>query len=90
MVALLARRQAWVETIALLKGDPAQVHDVQRARVVIRRVRRRARRTGLDPAIAEAVWTTLMDRSAAHEVELLGQATGRRLTKIKGAGPAGV
>lgn len=87
MVALLARRQAWVETIALLKGDPARAHDPQRAAVVIRRVRRRALRSGLDPAFAEALWTTLLGLSAAHETELLRAAALRRLTKIKGCPP---
>lgn len=88
MVALLARRQAWVETIALLKGDPARAYDARRAAAVIRRVRRRAVRSGLDPAFAEAVWTTLLDLSAAHEVDLLRAAAIRRLTKIKGSRPA--
>lgn len=84
MVALLARRQAWVATIALLKGDPSLALDSRRARAVIRRVRRRALRTGLDPDLAEAVWTTLLDRSAAQEVDMLRAAANLRLTKIKG------
>ena len=83
LVALLARRQASVESIALLKGDPDQVYDAQRARAVLRRVRRRAIRAGLDPSIALPVWRTLMDKCAAHEAGLLQAVAARRMTNIK-------
>jgi len=89
LVALLARRQAWVETIALLKGDPAKVHDPQRARAVLRRVRRRAIRTGLNSAMARTVWQTLMERCAAHETALLQTIAERRMTYIKADAPGG-
>lgn len=89
LVALLARRQAWVEAIALLKGDPARVHDAQRARVVLRRVRRRAIRTGLNPVIARAVWQALMERCAAHETALLQTIAERHMTYIKAGDPSG-
>lgn len=87
MVALLARRQAWVETIALFKGDPARVHDAQRERTVLRRVRRRAIRAGLDPSIALPVWRTLMERCAAREAGLLQAVADRHMTYIKAGDP---
>ncbi len=89
MVTLLARRQAWVETIALLKGDPAHVYDAQRARAVLRRVRRRAVRSGLDPIIARAVWKALMEKCAAHEASLLQAVADRRMTYIKAGARGG-
>lgn len=87
MVALLARRQAWVELIAMLKGDPAQVYDAHRARAVLRRVRRRAIRAGLEPSIALPVWRTLMEKSVAHEASLLQAVASRRMTYIKAGEP---
>jgi isochorismate pyruvate lyase len=67
LVGLLALRQAYVERAAQLKTDRATVRDEARSEEVIGKVLAEARAAGLSPAIAEAVWRVLIERSIAHE-----------------------
>jgi isochorismate pyruvate lyase len=67
LVRLLALRQAYVERAAQLKTDRGTIRDEARIEEVIGKVLGEARAAGLSPAIAEAVWRVLIERSIAHE-----------------------
>ena len=67
LVAMLARRQAYIERAAVLKSDRGTVRDTPRVEEVVRNVVAEANRAGLSPEIAEAVWRTLIEASIAHE-----------------------
>ena len=69
LVALLARRQAYIERAAVLKKDRDAVRDPARIEDVVRKVLAQAKAQGLSPAIAEPVWRLLIERSIAHEFE---------------------
>jgi len=67
LVRLLALRQGYIERAAVLKSDRATVRDEARIEAVVTKVLAEARAAGLSPAIAEAVWRVLIERSIAHE-----------------------
>ena len=67
LVRLLAQRQAYIERAAVLKKDRATVRDEARIEDVVQKVLVAAKAAGLSPAIAEAVWRVLIERSIAHE-----------------------
>jgi isochorismate pyruvate lyase len=67
LVSLLARRQTYIERAAELKRGRAQVRDPARIEDVVRKVIAAAREAGLNPAIAEPVWRSLIEASIAHE-----------------------
>jgi isochorismate pyruvate lyase len=67
LVRLLALRQAYIERAAVLKTDRGTVRDEARIEEVVTKVLVQARAAGLSPAIAEAVWRVLIERSIAHE-----------------------
>ena len=67
LVRLLAQRQACIERAAVLKTDRATIRDEARIEDVVTKVLAQARAAGLSPAIAEAVWRVLIERSIAHE-----------------------
>lgn len=67
LVVLLAQRQALVEEVARLKGDPARVLDPERIEAVIANVLTEASVVGLSQGIAEPVWRLLLERCADHE-----------------------
>ncbi|HJR56363.1 MAG TPA: chorismate mutase [Rhizomicrobium sp.] len=69
LVALLARRQAYIERAAILKTDRNTVRDEARIEDVVQKVLAAARKAGLSPAIAEAVWRALIERSIQHEFQ---------------------
>jgi isochorismate pyruvate lyase len=69
LVALLARRQTYIERAAVLKQDRAAVRDEARIEDVIIKVVATAKAAGLSPEIAEPVWRLLIERSIAHELE---------------------
>jgi len=75
LVAMLARRQAYIERAAVLKADRDTVRDTPRVEEVVRNVVAEARRAGLSPAIAEAVWRTLIEASIAHEYKAFDTKT---------------
>jgi isochorismate pyruvate lyase len=67
LVTLLARRQAYIERAAVLKNGRDQVRDPARIEDVVQKVVAAAKEAGLNPAIAEPVWRTLIEQSIAHE-----------------------
>jgi len=67
LVAMLAVRQTYIERAAVLKSDRSTVRDTPRVEQVIQNVVAEASRKGLSPAIAEAVWRSLIEASIAHE-----------------------
>lgn len=67
----LAERQRLVEAVARLKGDPSRVRDPARVEAVLANVLTAAEGAGLSPDIALPVWRVLVERSAAHEADLL-------------------
>ena len=69
LVTLLARRQAYIERAAILKKDRGTVRDEARIEDVVRKVLAAAKEKGLSPAIAEAVWRVLIERSILHELQ---------------------
>lgn len=71
LVRLIAARQRQVALIARLKAGPDSVRDPERIAVVLARVRREARRCGLEEAIAAPVWRELLERSAEAQQALL-------------------
>ena len=69
LVTLLARRQAYIERAAALKQDRGTVRDEARIEDVVGKVLAAAKQAGLSPAIAEAVWRVLIERSIQHEFQ---------------------
>ena len=69
LVRQLARRQAYIERAAVLKQDRGTVRDEARIEDVVTKVLVEAKQAGLSPAIAEAVWRVLIERSIQHEFE---------------------
>ncbi len=67
LVAMLAVRQTYIERAAELKPERGSVRDTPRIEQVVRNVVTEASRKGLSPAIAEAVWRSLIEASIAHE-----------------------
>ena len=67
LVSLLARRQTYIERAAELKSGRDQVRDPGRIEDVVQKVVAAAQEAGLDPAIAEPVWRTLIEESIRHE-----------------------
>lgn len=70
LVALLARRQAYVAAAARIKAARSAVRDVARIEAVVANVRAAAAEAGLSAAIAEPVWRLLIERCIAHEMAL--------------------
>lgn len=69
LVALLRRRQDYMDAAARIKPERAQVRDEARVNQVLGNVRRECEAAGLSWAIAEPVWRTLIERCIAHEFE---------------------
>ena len=70
LVALLARRQSYMDAAARIKADRTSVRDPARIEDVVAKVKAEARRLGLSEAIAEPVWRLLIERSIAYEFEI--------------------
>lgn len=70
LVALLARRQGYIERAAAIKSERVRIRDEDRIEDVIAKVLAEAARQGLSAAIAEPVWRELVERSIAHEFEV--------------------
>lgn len=69
LVHLLVQRQTYIERAAILKQDRGTVRDEARIEDVVTKVLAEAKAAGLSPAIAEAVWRVLIERSIQHEFE---------------------
>ena len=67
LVALLARRQAYIERAAEIKSKRILIRDQARIADVIAKVVSEAGRVGPSPTIAEPVWRELVERSIEHE-----------------------
>jgi len=68
LVALLARRQTYMDAAARIKPKRDQVRDEARINQVICNVTAAAVPAGLSPRIAEAVWRVLIEQSIAYEM----------------------
>jgi isochorismate pyruvate lyase len=69
LVAMLARRQLYIERAAILKRERQAVRDDARIEDVVSKVLAAARKAGLSEAIAEPVWRTLIEESIRHELK---------------------
>lgn len=67
LVALITRRQGYMDAAARIKADRSVVHDRARIEDVVTKVKAAAREAGLSEAIAEPVWRTMIDRCIAYE-----------------------
>ncbi len=70
LVALIARRQGYMDAAARIKQSRESVRDEARIRDVLAKVRSEAERQGLSLAIAEPVWRQMMERCIAYEFEV--------------------
>ena len=70
VVALLTRRQGYMDAAARIKPDRAAVRDEARIHQVLDNVRGHAEAAGLSWSIAEPVWRTLVERCIAYEFEV--------------------
>ncbi len=67
LVALIVRRQAYMEAAARIKTDRDAVYDAVRIEDVVNKVKAEARKQGLSIDIAEPVWREMIKRSIAYE-----------------------
>jgi isochorismate pyruvate lyase len=68
LIRLLAERQRWVEkAIQVKKRDGLPARDPKRIMQLIDRVRVLARAHKLDPALAETIWTEMVEWFVAYE-----------------------
>lgn len=70
LVALIARRQGYMDAAARIKPSRSVVRDEARIREVLVKVRAEAERGGLSWGIAEPVWRELMERCIAYEFDV--------------------
>ena len=69
LVALIARRQGYMDAAARIKPDRAAVRDEARILAVLAHVRAESEKAGLSYAIAEPVWRAMMEACIAYEFE---------------------
>jgi isochorismate pyruvate lyase len=69
LVALLARRFAFMDAAARIKPDRATVRDEVRKAQVIDNARAHARAAGIPESVIAAIWETLVEGSIAYELE---------------------
>jgi isochorismate pyruvate lyase len=69
LIAALAARQRYIERAAEIKRHRSDVRDEGRIADVLTKITAAAERNGLNVEIARAVWTTLMERSIALELD---------------------
>lgn len=67
LVALIARRQGYMDAAARIKESRSAVRDEARINQVLANVQAEAERQGLSWGIAEPVWRELMERCIAYE-----------------------
>lgn len=67
LVALLARRQRFIEAAARIKQDKTAVRDEARIAEVLAKVGAEAKAQALSPELAQRVWHTLIEASIEHE-----------------------
>lgn len=67
LVALIARRQGYMDAAARIKQSREAVRDEKRINQVLANVRAEAEKHGLSWSIAEPVWREMMERCIAYE-----------------------
>jgi len=67
LVALIVRRQAYMEAAARIKTERAKVYDAVRIEDVVSKVKAEALKQGLSVDIAEPVWREMIKQSIAYE-----------------------
>lgn len=67
LVALIARRFAYMDAAARVKNDRQAVRDEARKAEVLSNVEREAAAAGLDAERLHAVWDVLVEQSIAYE-----------------------
>lgn len=67
LVALIARRQGYMDAAARIKTDRNVVRDEKRINEVLAKVKAECERHGLSWTIAEPVWREMMERCIAYE-----------------------
>ncbi len=67
LVALIARRQGYMDAAARIKETRASVRDEARINQVLANVKAEADKNGLAWSIAEPVWREMMERCIAYE-----------------------
>lgn len=70
LVALIARRQGYMDAAARIKPSRDTVRDEARIREVLAKVKAEAQAQGLSWSIAEPVWREMMERCIAYEFEV--------------------
>ncbi|MBC7768818.1 MAG: chorismate mutase [Phycisphaerales bacterium] len=70
LVALIARRQGYMDAAARIKPNRNVVRDEARIQQVLDNVKAEAEARGLSWGIAEPVWREMMERCIAHEFEV--------------------
>ncbi len=78
IIAALGQRFEYVKTIMRFKQNEEQVRAPDRYEAVVRQRRAWAEEAGLDPAVVEAIYCTLIDYFIAHELDDLRQ-NGERM-----------
>ncbi len=73
LVALIARRQGYMNAAARIKPARTAVRDEARIQQVLDNVRAAGETAGLSWAIAEPVWRALVERCIAHEFMVYDQ-----------------
>jgi len=67
LVALIVKRQAYMEAAARIKENRAAVYDAVRIEDVVSKVKAEAVKCGLSVDIAEPVWREMIKQSIAYE-----------------------
>jgi isochorismate pyruvate lyase len=80
LVALLTRRQGYMDAAARVKSSRTVVRDEARIEQVIANVKAEAERQGLSVAIAEPVWRELIERCIAYEFDVWDATRGKEST----------
>ena len=76
LVALLAARQACIDRAVVLKqGEALPARIPHRVDEVLDRVRRASEARGLDPALSDVLWRTMIEWAIAREARVLGDDT---------------
>lgn len=70
LVALLARRMAYMDAAARIKPARNQVRDEARKREVIANACANAQQLGLSPGLITSLWDMLVEASIAHEFDV--------------------
>ncbi len=76
LIALLARRFAYMDAAARIKPDRSAVRDEGRKAQVIANARAEAARNGVPDAVVADLWETLVEASIAYELATFDRTRG--------------